>query len=388
MESIIEKINESGVKFLEPLTPEETYATIVNEAVRLVNAEYGSIILYQDGEMKRIYSSSPLAFKTVPRKKGNTHKSFSERKVIIADIEETGTYHTELKKHGIQSSVFIPLFYQQKAIGVLTINSKQKITAIGNELKILRLFGAMASLAIRKLQLYTETQKALEVRDLFISLASHELRTPLTSINGYVQLLYTKIGKQETSEGRWVRELYEETGRLTGLVKELLEVNRIKQGQLHYILRECLFSDVINKAIERIKFLNPEREIVFENNVRKKNDLLIADSDKLLQMVTGLLNNAIKFSKDRTEIKITLDIDNEMIIMKIIDKGEGISKDDLPYIFDEFYKGDVDAPRQGMGVGLLLAKYIVTYHKGTISVQTAAGEGTTLEVKLPRVRYE
>src|SRR5690606_7915517 len=117
------------------------------------------------------------------------------------------------------------------------------------ETDILKLFGSFASLAIKKNELYEETKNALEVRDMFISLASHELRTPLTSINGYIQLLHSRKDKLGHSESKWINELYEESKRLTNLVRELLEVNRIKQGQLQFILRETKFSDIVTSAI-------------------------------------------------------------------------------------------------------------------------------------------
>lgn len=388
MENIIEQINEAGVKFLEPLNPEETYEIIVQEAVHLIDAEYGSIILYQNGNLERVYSSSEEAYQTINRKNGNTYTSFKEKKVIIADIDEIGGYHPELIKLGIKTSIFIPLSYQNKAIGVLTVNSKSKLTSSTKELKILQLFGAMASLAIRKVQLYTETKNALEVRDMFIALASHELRTPLTSMNGYIQLLHSKLSKDDSSEGRWIRELYDESGRLTNLVKELLEINRIKQGQLNYVLRSCHFHEVVEKAVERVKFINPERKIVYTNEIEDAKDEIIADPEKIMQMVGGLLNNAIRYSAVNTEITVTLRASEELLHLKIEDEGEGIHQDDLPHIFEEFYKRVKNSEKQGMGIGLLLAKHIITYHKGKIAINSELGKGTTVEVTLPQAEYD
>lgn len=298
--------------------------------------------------------------------------------------------HPEIKAKGIKSTIFIPLFYRNKSMGVLSLDSENDRKITKEELGVYKLFGSIASLAIRKTELYAETQKALETRDLFISLASHELRTPLTSLNGYVQLLYSKLGKENTSEGRWTRELYEESGRLTSLVKELLEINRIKQGQLQYNLRECSLGEIITKAIERSSFLSKERPIIFKDEVAKGQDILIADSDKLLQMVGGLIRNAIKFSSPLTTIYITLSEEKKALVLIIKDEGEGIRQEDLPHVFEEFYKGinSKQKEEQGMGVGLLLARHIVDYHKGTIGITSTVGEGTEVKVKLPKVEYE
>ena len=169
--NILERIQTAGLKFLVPLTLEETYQTIVQEAIKLIDAEYGSILLEENNEWKRVYASSKLADKTESRKKGNTYKAFTQNKVIIADIKETAKFHPELKKQGVKSSIYIPLIYKDKAIGVLSINAKKKVEQTDSELKTLKLFGSMASLVIRKAQLYKETQDALDTRDFFISLS-------------------------------------------------------------------------------------------------------------------------------------------------------------------------------------------------------------------------
>jgi len=153
-DNILEQIHIAGLKFLLPLTLEETYKIIVAEAVSLVNAAYGSIMLDVDGQLKRVYSSSKLGYGTSNRKNGNTYSSFSEKKIIVAHIDETGKFHPELVKQGIKSTIFIPLAYQDKTLGVLTINSKEKIEQSTSELKALKLFGSMATLVIRKAQLY------------------------------------------------------------------------------------------------------------------------------------------------------------------------------------------------------------------------------------------
>lgn len=390
MENIIELINEAGVKFLEPLTIDATYATIVEEAKKLVKAEYGSVLLEQDGKLERVYASDPFLEHIMVRERGFTYDAYKTRVPHVKSIVDIEKVHPEIKAKGIKSTIFIPLFYRSKSLGVLSLDSLTDKKFTKEELGVFTLFGSIASLAIRKTELYAETQKALETRDLFISLASHELRTPLTSLNGYVQLLYSKLGKQDTNEGRWSRELYEESGRLTSLVKELLEINRIKQGQLQYNLRECQLVDITEKAVERAQFTHKEHTILFTSSVSKGNDLLIADSDKLLQMLSGLIRNATKFSTPHTKVEISLTEEKNMFKLTVTDEGEGIYKEDLPHVFDEFFKGanSKQKEEQGMGVGLLLARYIVNYHKGTIAISSTVGKGTQVIVKLPKVEYE
>lgn len=381
MDNILEKINTSALKFLSPLTPEETYQIIVSEAEKLIGADYGSIILEENGELKRVYASHDVAFETKNRKKANTYKAFSEQQVIVASIDDTGKAHPELIEQGIKWSIFIPLSYEQKSIGVLILNAKEDTTLDPSEIHVLKLFGAMASLAIRKNQLYAETKNALETRDLFISLASHELRTPLTSLNGYIQLLHTRLGKGTSVEAKWINELYEESKRLTNLVTELLEVNRIKQGQLQFHLTECQIDTIIVTAVERYKIVNPEKEVTVTSECAEGTNTIIGDPEKLLQMITALISNADKFSPKNTKIEITTKQTKSQAIIEIKDQGDGISRQNIKRIFDPFYKGE--NAKEGLGVGLLLAKHIITYHHGAINVKSKVNKGTTVEVRFP-----
>ena len=338
--NILERIQTAGLKFLVPLTLEETYQTIVQEAIKLIDAEYGSILLEENNEWKRVYASSKLADKTESRKKGNTYKAFTQNKVIIADIKETAKFHPELKKQGVKSSIYIPLIYKDKAIGVLSINAKKKVEQTDSELKTLKLFGSMASLVIRKAQLYKETQDALDTRDFFISLASHELRTPLTSINGYIQLLHSRMAKKNSVESKWVNELYNESKRLTNLIQELLEINRIKQGTLQFVLRECDLTKIIKESIEKSNNIYPKRKIEFGPVSILKSAPIVADFEKLQQVIMSIITNSIKFSPEDSLIRISLSQKQGNYQIQVIDKGQGMDRRDIMKVFEGFYKAE------------------------------------------------
>lgn len=385
MNTILEELNNAAIKLLGPLGNEVIYETIVKEAIKLVNAEYGSIMLKQDGELNRVYSSSDAAYKTKNRKKGNTHTAFTSQKVLIIDISEIKKFHPELSQFGIKSCVFIPLIYEHQSFGVLVVNSKHKISPSTDELRILKLFGTMASLAMKNSQIYQDLEDALDARDLFISLASHELRTPLTSINGYIELLHSRMGNQDTVESQWIRDLHEENIRLTNLVKELLEVNRIKQGQLHFVLQECSMQDIVEKAIQRFSMMFPERRVTLLNTgASNKLDVVIGDYDKLLQVMSAVLQNAAKFSPKKSVIDIRVTMQKRYINIAVIDNGIGIKEKDLPHIFDGFYKGDKNY--EGMGVGLLLAKHIISFHHGSIKMSSKPKKGAKIDIRLPLIQ--
>lgn len=231
---ILERIDRSALRFLVPLTPELTYTVIIEEALKLVNGDEGYIALEKRNELFIVHAYPETLMSLKMRKKGFSYKAYSERKAFVTYLEDYKDIHPELVEAGIQSTIFIPIAYRNKSVGVMNIMSRHRSKRFsGKELSVLKLFGSLASLAIRKTQLYSETKLALEMRDLFLSMAAHEFRTPITTIGGYAQMLRSKM-KQGSSEKVWIEEIYKETQRLARLVNELLEVNRMKTGHLQF----------------------------------------------------------------------------------------------------------------------------------------------------------
>jgi signal transduction histidine kinase len=386
MPTKLEKIYNSGLSFLTPLTLEETYQLVIKEAMKLVKAEYGSIFLEEDGELKRVYASNPELYKVVPRKNGFTYTVFKEQKPAIFTSEQLDMAHKEFKKIGMRSDIMIPLANRGQAMGVLTIMSLMDQYFNEEDLNTLKLLGPLASLAIRKAQLYNELASALELRDLFISMAAHELRTPLTSINGYAQLLFSRLDGEKTVkvESRWIEQLMYESIRLTNLVKELLSINQIKTGELQYVFKEVDINEIINRSINNCKFIFSDREFTVQKEI-SGNVSLIGDFDKLVQALTNIIENAAKFSDPETKILVKLCYKKPHVIIQITDSGIGISKTDFNKIFEIYYRGK-DHTREGMGIGMYLTKEIIEKHHGSIKIISKKGKGTCVEIHLPKVK--
>lgn len=379
---LLDNIYKSSLKFLIPMTAEETYKSVVIEAVKLVGAKYGSIVLNQKNKLVRVYSSSPVAYKTIARKRGNTYNAYLHQRVIVSDIVEMGPHHPELISMGIKSTVFIPLSYKNKSMGVLTVNSTKNIKQSASDLEALKLFGALASMAIKKAQLHNELQHALNLRDLFISLAAHELRTPLTTLTVYLNLLKKRIqnGQDPTLE-KWIDLMDSEATRLTHLIDELLTVNRVKTGKLQYNFHQISLREIVNRAALSFRITHSSRVLTYHELPEDVDDKIVGDFEKLLQVIINLLNNAAKFSDPTTPIILSCYHTNNKFNILITDQGQGISKEDLPYIFDGFYKGK-NNQKQGMGLGLFLTKNIINMHKGSVKVKSELGKGTTVNIIL------
>lgn len=381
----LEQINQAALRLLEPLEPEKVYEIIVEEAMRLVSGTEGLILLVSSKkQLEKTYISSPsLALFQVP-KRGLAYKAFVEQKTYTITPKEYAKVFPRLRKIDY-SIIAIPLSYKNNSVGVLLIHAPKNIIFTERELSILRLFGALSSLAVRKTQLYKETQKALETRDLFISMAAHEFKTPITTISGYLQLLKRRLLKGKRIQGEWVDHLTGEVKRLTQLLNELLEISRIKTGRLQFSWKECHVRSVLRQVVQEVSLSRPNRKIVLEDRLGNKKDIVIGDFNKLLQVFINLLDNALKFSPEETEVTLTLRQKASFLRIEVKDKGVGISKEELPKILQEFYRGK-NQMRPGMGLGLFLAKSIVEQHKGSIKIKSKLKEGTVVTVNLPKIK--
>lgn len=385
MEHILEQITKSVVQLLQPLNPQETYVIIVKEAVKLVNGGEGRILLEDKGKFKLVYASAEsIKYPKNVRPKGYVYTAFTTKQAFYIGEKEIAGVYPLISERGIKSAIFIPLYYKHKSTGVLVLQSSNPYHFSQRELKTLKLFGSMASLAIEHARLYEELKKSVETRDLFISLAAHELRTPLTTVSGYVNLLHNHFQRSSGQEAGWIEELSWETSRLTNLVSELLTVNRIKAGILDYVWKEISLRDVIRRARIDFVFNHSDRELIVQDKLVGDDDTVVGDFDKLLQVFTNILDNAAKFSPEKSKIILQLSCKVPYLVVKIKDKGKGIPKDQLPKIFEEFYKGD-NYHKEGMGLGLFLAKHIIAQHQGVITIKSTENKGTIFEIKLRRV---
>lgn len=381
--SILEKIYESTLKFLVPLSSEETYKIVVEEAIRLVNGDSGRIFVKSGSDFVPVYNSSSDMPLMDPRKKGNVYKSYSKNKAFIIHSGEVKGTYPQLKNSDIRSIMYIPLENRNLSYGVLVIRSKRDEKFEDSDLQVLKLFGSLASLAIRKSELFNETKKSLEDRDLFISLAAHELRTPLTTLNGYIQLMLTRIREKKSIQNKWVLELALESQRLKLLIDEFLEINRIRSGKLQFNWQEYNLKKIVSRSISSFKFNAPMRKIVLKDKLGAKNKI-IGDPEKLVQVVINILENAHKYSSEKEKILVSLRYKSPYYVLDIIDQGKGIHEQDLSRVFEGFYKGEGNL-HEGMGLGLYLSKNIIDAHHGEISIKSKLNKGTKVEIKLPRM---
>lgn len=382
VKDIYEQIYEATIKFLLPLETRETYKMITEEGMKLVDAKYATIFLAKKNELKRVYTAGPTSYKVKPRKDGHTYTVFKTGEPKIISITDFEKAHPEAVHRSVKTIFIVPLTNQGKVIGVFNLHSNKSNFNKSKILRALKLYGSLASLGIRKAQLYKEMEDALYTRDLFISITSHELRTPLTTINGYAQLINQKLTKGEMPKKEWAETLQYETLRLRRLTNELLQVDQIKSGEFQYQFRNLSVVDVIKHAVKEIMIKSPKNKIVINTEI-SKIDAVTGDFDKLLQVFINILNNSVKYSPPEKNIEISVKETTKFIIAAVKDHGNGIPSKDKKHIFEEFFKGS-NAKSSGIGMGLFISKKIIDDHKGIIRIKSKKNEGTSVIIYLPK----
>ncbi len=225
-----------------------------------------------------------------------------------------------------------------------------------------------------------ELADSQKVKNDFISQISHELRTPITAIRGWSETMMADDRLDELSH-RGVTIINSETNRLSKMVEEMLDMSRMQSGRLSIspsiIDAVAEFEDTVFMMSERAK--GEKINIVYNMNV---TDCLVnGDTDRLKQVFFNIIDNAIKHSNPGADINVTTSRTEDMISFIIEDFGAGISKEDLPFIKEMFYKGA--SQKRGSGIGLGVSDEIVRLHGGSLDIESELGIGTTVTVNLP-----
>lgn len=238
--------------------------------------------------------------------------------------------------------------------------------------------------AVAVLRDMTRERKLDKMRNDFVANVSHELRTPLSMLQGYSEAIVDDIAASPEEHKELARIIYDESVRMTKLVNELLDLARMEAGHVELNVDTI----EIRPYLERIhrKFTNLAREqgISFQLDISTPQTNVQLDPDRMEQVLTNLIDNAMRHTPERGVV--TLRVRGEQPLrLEVSDTGSGIPQEDLPFVFERFYKADKARTRgrAGTGLGLAIAKNIVEAHGGLISVQSKLGEGTTFTISLP-----
>lgn len=231
----------------------------------------------------------------------------------------------------------------------------------------------------------TKIYKLEQIRRDFVANVSHELRTPLTSIQGFAETLLAGALSDKEHSREFVEIIYSQVKRLTHLVNNLLDLTSIESGKRQMQLNPVSVPELLEEIKQILIPLALGKRIQFQFHHAQTLPPILGAREELKQLFLNLLENAIKFNKEGGRVVVTTKEENRYLIIVVKDTGIGIPENEIPRIFERFYRVDKARSREfgGTGLGLSIAKHIVEAHLGEIKVESQLNEGTNFSVILP-----
>ena len=244
---------------------------------------------------------------------------------------------------------------------------------------------ATADLEAKAEELETALNKQKELNELqrqFVSMASHEFRTPLAIIDATAQRLKKRADQMSSGDAlNRIDKIRHAVARMTRLMESTLTAARLEDGRVVVDIRPCAIERIIHEACSRHQEIAESHVISCETS--DLPDLIHADASALEQILTNLLSNAVKYAPEAPDVRVAARRDLGHIVIKVADRGIGIDADDLPNMFNRFFRAKTSTGIAGTGIGLNLVKTLAEMHGGSVSVESTKGVGSTFSVRLP-----
>ena len=397
------------------LTLDETLKNILRASAKEIKYNFCAILLLRN---KRLYAHAGIGFS--PKEIATYNAKLGEgvcgvcamtgKPTIIGDVLKFKKYLNQCPK--TRSEMCVPIKYEGKTIGVYNIESEYENAFDIDDLQFLMLLADQAAIAIKNSIYYEkisgfniklkkevddatrelmkankELRKLNMMKSEFVNTVSHELRSPLTSIRGYVSLLYEdEVGKVTKKQKEFLNIVKSESERLTRLIDDLLDIGKIESGNMIFKFQNFNLAEFLQSYSKELKTLAKKEKRKIECNIPEELPVIQADPDRIKQIFTNLISNAVKFSGKRQGIRIYVTNKKNYLQVDISDVGVGIANKDFKTIFKRFSQTDNYLTRKagGTGLGLAITKHLVEMHSGKIWVKSRIGKGSTFSFTLKK----
>ena len=227
-------------------------------------------------------------------------------------------------------------------------------------------------------------EEAVRVKSRFLDIAAHELRTPVTTFSMLLQYTEKQLEKGHPVDAATIARLRSQTQRLSRLVIDLFEVSRLEHEGVALHVEPTSITSLILECLDGFRIQEPERKFVFD--VPTQSVEIDMDRAKIMQVLSNLLDNAVKYAETETPIEVRLETTSDVLRVSVIDRGVGISSEQKKTLFEPLARGTSDQVEQtsGLGLGLFICRSIVELHGGRVGVESNEGAGSTFYFELPR----
>jgi len=314
----------------------------------------------------------------------------SAGKVLLANPAAGALFNFQVEKALDKPLIEVILNYQVEETVKQCLASGQKVnsqvdTTSGQFLRVLAvpLKTAKISGVLLLFQNLTELRSLQTLRREFVGNISHELRTPLAAIKAIVETLQDGAIQDSAVAQDFLIKVNAEVDSLTQMVNELIELSRIETGKTDLNFESLNLNEIAEETWRRLSPQAERKPVTLVSDLQKDLPPVQADRERIQQVFTNILHNAIKFTPPDGYIKIITRSAEDAVTVRISDTGIGISQKDIPRIFERFFKADKSRTGEGSGLGLAIAKHIIQAHHGKIWVESQEGKGSTFSFSIP-----
>ena len=295
------------------------------------------------------------------------------------------------------AGLFVPLAARGHALGAIAfIRTAQHAAYPPAEVELAEDLARRAAVAIDNARLFQEAaqaraaaEEANRAKSEFLARMSHDLRTPLNAIGGYAQLVEMEVhGAVNPAQREAMGRIIRAQEHLLTLINDILNFARLEAGQVQIEIAEVELRTTLSEIRVLLQPLFAQRGVSFDLNLADRDLRVLADGERLIQVLSNLLTNAAKFTEPGGRVVVDCSADAGLVTIRVCDTGRGIPAERLDAIFNPFIQaGNSDAEsRQGVGLGLAISRELLRLMNGTLSVESVVGEGTTFTVQLARAR--
>jgi signal transduction histidine kinase len=322
----------------------------------------------------------------IPIGEGFAGRVAAERQtVIVQEVNPQEILTPVLRERQVHSLLGVPLMVDDQLIGVLHVGSLERRHFSPQDAGLLELAASRAAVAIERARLYQEARHAVDLRDEFLSVAAHELKTPITGMRLSTQLALRQLAAGGQVDPDRIRRALEsvdlQIGKLARLVSQLLDISRLEAGKLVIEPAPTDLVELVEGVVTTAQANTDRHQISFSHDGSVSASV---DPLRVEQIVTNLVDNAIKYSPDGGEIEVTVDEQEDgRVRIAVRDHGIGIPEDRRAHLFDRFYQAHGEGHFGGMGLGLYICQQIVEQHEGTIEAEFPPDGGTRIITSLP-----
>ncbi len=374
---------------------------IVEKATTLLKVERASLMLLdKSSRFLTIQAATGLSPAIIRKSRIKIGEGISGwvaqkgRPLLIQDLRKEKRFPIQEKGgYSTHSLLSVPLKVRGKTIGVLNVNNKRKKAVFTRaDLDLLSALADEAGIAVSNARLFEELVEANErLRELdklksgFVANVSHELRTPLGIVRNFIFAFQREMAGEVSSRQKEYLTLVEENlGRLERLIDNLLDLSKIEAGRFELKKIQTDLSALARRVFDAFQRKSDEKGILLRLSQFKKLPFVYVDPDRMTEVMTNLVDNAVKYTPKGGTVTLSLKEENKQLLLSVTDTGIGIRAKDQKELFQKFRRFGAGLHREkGVGLGLAISKEIVTLHQGTLSVRSEEGKGSTFTVMLP-----